>query len=211
MTTFRHRVQGTGAGGELWVSTLHSVSTGTLAAAHAAFHTMMVALFTGELAALYNANQGMTGTVTDQLDPANDKNVAQASTGATHVGTATDTPSSPRACLVIGLTSATPTRHGRGRMFFPAPTAASITAAGALNATPRAAIASDFGARLTTFSATATPVIWTRAKGVGARPFTTYVPGSAGGIVTGVSVGTTLGTQRRRTNKTPQTYSTATV
>lgn len=198
MTFWRHRINGVGAGGELWVTTLHSRSTGTLADAHAAFNTFAVTLFTGAFAARWNTNTGMTGTVTDQLDPTTGRNVAQARTDVTHLGTATDAPQSPRACAVIGLKTATPTRAGRGRMFLPAPTAASITAAGVMSDAARAALITAVSVPMVTLAATVIPVILHRATLLATD-------------VTSIQVGNELGTQRRRTNKTVNVYGTAAV
>jgi hypothetical protein len=63
---------------------------------------------------------------------------------------------------------------------------------------------------LTTLAATTTPVVWQRAvRSAPPGPFT-YTPG-AGVPISSCAVGNILGTQRRRTNKTVQSYTSASV
>jgi len=205
MTVFRHRILGNGAGDELWVTTLHTEGAGALADVHTAFNAFAVAIWTGAMAAKWNTNTGMIGTVTDALDAVTGHNVAQATSGDAHFGTATDSPGSPRACIVVGLQTALPTRAGRGRMFWPGPTAASVDDAGKITSGTQSAIVTAFDAALTTLAGVSTPVIYHRKNAaellLGELPSTTDI--------NGIRVGKTLGTQRRRTNKTTNIYASA--
>jgi hypothetical protein len=204
MTFFRHRLIGHGVGGEEWVTSLHSSSTGTLADAHAAWNTFCVGMFTGELAARYSTLVGMSTTVTDALDATTGKNTAQIRTDAAHAGTATDGVQSSRACLLVALRTALPTRKGRGRMFWPAPTAASIDTDGAVKSAALTAIAADFGTQLTTLAGAVTPIIFHRPKPL------LFIDGT-GTPVIAVAINGQLATQRRRNNKTVNPRVSATV
>lgn len=194
MPYFRHRVTGPNPGGDVWVSTMHSNSANTLAAVHTAWTTMINTFFSGTYNALMPNEQSATGTITDQLDPLTGKNVAQASSTISQVGSGAGGTVSPRNCLVASLVTALPTRAGRGRMYLPPPDATHFTSVGQFDATMISTISSAFAATMTTFKATAQPVIFHRATLTGTN-------------VTAVKFGVIVGTQRRRTNKDLNTYS----
>lgn len=198
MTVYRHRVTGPGSGGDIWVSTLHSSSASSLSAVHTAWTTLVTSFISGTMGALWNTHQSATETITDQLDPVTGKNVAQASSAITAVGTGSGGSVSPRTCMVIGLRTAVPTRAGRGRMYWPSPDDSHFATTGLYNSADTATVATGFASVLTTFKATATPVVFHRKT----LTFDT---------ITNTSVGVIPGTQRRRTNKSAQAYSTHTV
>ena len=193
MPYFRHRVTGPNPGGDVWVSTMHSNSANTLASVHTAWTTFINTFFNGTYNALMPNEQSATGTVTDQLDPLTGKNTAQASSVISQVGTGAGGTVSQRTSLVASLVTALPTRAGRGRMYLPPPDAGHFTANGQFDGAMIATISAGFAAALTTFKATAQPVIFHRATLTGTN-------------ITAVKFGVIPGTQRRRTNKDLNTY-----
>lgn len=194
MPYFRHRVTGPNPGGDVWVSTMHSNSANTLASVHTAWTTFINTFFSGTYNALMPNEQSATGTITDQLDPITGKNVAQASSTISQVGSGAGGTASPRNCLVASLVTTLPTRAGRGRMYLPGPDATHYTANGQFDSTMISTISSAFAAALTTFKATSQPVVFHRSTKTGTN-------------VTAVKFGVIVGTQRRRTNKDLNTYS----
>lgn len=198
MPIFRHRVSGPGPAGDIWISTMHSSSAGTLAAVHTAWTTLINNFCSGTMNGMWNTHNSATQTITDQLDPVTGKNVAQASSAITQVGTGVGGTTPPRVCVVIGLRTALPTRAGRGRMYWPAPDTSHFTLQGTLVSADATTIATGIAAALTAFKATATPVVYHRGP-------------KTSDAVTSVTVGILAGTQRRRTNKDAQAYSSHTV
>ena len=198
MTIYRHRVTGPGSAGDIWVSTLHSSSANTLASVHTAWTTFVNSFCSGTMNAMWNTHMSATETITDQLDPVTGKNVAQSISSITQVGTGAGGTPSPRVCIVVGLRTALPTRAGRGRMYWPAPDDGHFATTGKFVDADCTTIATGFATALTTFKATATPVVFHRSH----LTFDT---------ITNVTVGDIPGTQRRRTNKDTQVYATHTV
>jgi len=194
MPYFRHRVTGPNPGGDVWVSTMHSSSSNTLAAVHTAWTTFINNFFSTTYNALMPNEQSATGTVTDQLDPVTGKNVSQVSSTITQVGTGTGGTASPRNALVVQLLTTLPTRAGRGRMFLPSPDVSHYDANGKFDASMVSTISSAFAAGLTTFKATSQPVVYHRDTKTGTN-------------LSGIKIGVVVGSQRRRTNKTINTYS----
>lgn len=202
MTIYRHRFSGLGSSQELWVATLHTESSVSLATAHAAAHAFAVGVFGTDLHARYSTIQAFESTVTDALDPVTGRNTVQARSDQEIFGTATDQVQSARNCLVVSLQTGTATRHGRGRMFLPGLTAASQSGEGGILGSARDSIAAALGARMTTLAATSQPVIYQRPIGIPPKPFTAWTAGHTI-PVTRLSISSQWGTQRRRTNKTP--------
>lgn len=193
MTVYRHRVTGPGSAGDVWVTTLHSSSANTLASVHTAWTTFVNSFLSGTMNAMWNTHTSATGTITDQLDPLTGKNVAQAVSGISQVGTGVGGSVSPRTCLVVGLRTTLPTRAGRGRMYWPSPDDSHFQTSGKYVDADCTTINTGFATALTTFKATSQPVIFHRA-------FRTF------DSVTTSTVGDVPGTQRRRTNKVTQVY-----
>jgi hypothetical protein len=198
MPTYRHRVTGTFAAGDVWTTSLHSNGAATLAAAHTAWTTFVNGFVGTTLLGLWPNETAATEVVTDQMDPITGRNVAQLRSSISQVGTGTGQPLPPRDSLVIGLRTALPTKGGRGRMYWPTPDAGHLTSVGVLVTADATTIATGFASRLTTFKATVTPVIWHQ----GSKTYDTVIQ---------TSVGNVLGSQRRRSNKIPNSYSLATV
>lgn len=194
MPTFRHRVTGPGAAGDIWVVTLHSNSANTLAAVHTAWDTF-VNTFVGTTLKTYWTPDTSTSTVqTDQLDPVTGKNVAQSVSARVIVGTGAGGAVSPRTSLCMSLRTALPTKAGRGRQYWPSPDDSHFTATGLYVTADVATITNAYGPALTTFKATAQPVIYHRST----KTFDSIIEALGNNVPA---------TQRRRTNKVPVTYS----
>jgi hypothetical protein len=194
MAIYRHRVFGPGSAGDVWVSTLHTQGAADYFDAHFAFGAFIQNAVNPNLKDMWAPTTKITGTVTDELDPITWQNLRQLTGNPAITGTSAGNAPSPRACLVIGLRTALPTRAGRGRMFFPSPSGDHYAATGKFVTADCAQIAADFAAALTTLKATITPVIAHRSS-------KTWTP------ITRVTIGDIPGTQRRRTNKDTNTYS----
>jgi len=177
---------------------MHSSSVNSLATVHGAWSFMISSFCSGTMNAMWNTHMSATSVTTDQLDPLTFKNVAQATTAITEVGTGTGGTPSPRNCLVIGLRTAVPTKAGRGRMYWPSPDDSHYTSSGLFSTTDTATIATAFASGLTGFRSSATPIIFHRRLG-------TF------DSITTVTVGDIPGTQKRRTNKDPVIYESATI
>lgn len=200
MTFFRHTASGPGAAGDIWVTTMNTTGSGTLAATHTAWSTFVSAVMAGGLAAILPNDTSITDLRTDQLDSITGKNNAQTKSGVALVGTGAGATLSPRDALVVGLRSALPTRMGRGRMFWPAPDASHLTSTGLIVGADATTLANAFGNAMTTLKATTLPIVLHRKI----HPLTYEV-------VTYVTIGTILGTQRRRSNKVTQSFATKTI
>lgn len=198
MPTFRHSATGPGPAGDIWTITMHSSGSADIATVQAAWNTAVGSFITSDLGPMWSTETQCTQTQTDQLDPATGKNVLQASNAVTYKGTGAGQALPQRASVVTGLRTATPTRSGRGRMYWPAPSASELTTTGDLLSAAAATLATGLAAVLNTFSATSQPVIYHRLT-------RTSTP------VTTVTVGVVLGTQRRRTNKVAPSYASATL
>lgn len=197
MTTYRHRAFGALPQGDSWTVTMHSNGSAALTVAHTAWVAALTAQFAGTYGSSIPIELGCDGAVTDQLDPSTGHNVAQDSSSLSLKGSISGGNLAPqRTAIVFGLRTATPTRAGRGRMFFPGPDVSALTPEGGIDNTTASNLAFDWADALGTFAATITPVIYHRAT-------RTWTP------VTSVTVGQVLGTQRRRTNKVLPAYSSA--
>ena len=215
MTVFRHRIIGRGVNSEQWVTTLHTESSSGLGDAAGALYSFINSIMTGALAARWSTGVHVDSFSTDQLDDDTGENVAQSGGSGVWAGTATDKPQSPRACVVVSLRTALPTRRGHGRMYWPAPTVASTDANGKLTTAAAGEFASEFSAALTGLSLTTAVVVYHRAvKAPLTVPRTIPRPiltAPSWTLVNGVAVGDKLGTQARRTNQTTNTYTLGTV
>lgn len=188
MTFYRHRAIGPGSAGDIWVTTMHSQSELGIDNVSNAWADFVTGFFTDTMQDLWSTTTGVHEAITDQLDPITGKNVAQITDVANVVGTGTGATVSPRTCVVVSLKTTLPTRAGRGRMFLPSPDSSHYATTGELTDATATAIASGFASKLTIFRGVATPVIYHRSTKTGTP-------------VERIRVSTTLGTQRRRTNK----------
>lgn len=189
-------MSGPGSAGDVWVSTLHSVSEASIDDAHNAWKTFVNAAITGHLAGWWAVTTQITEVVTDQLDPLTWKNTTQRVDALNIVGTNAGPAPSPRTCIVVGLRTNVATRAGRGRMFIPSMSPARYTGPGKFAAADCAAIATDFSNALIFMKTVTTPVI-------AHRKFRSW------DNITRVTVGDVPGDQRRRTNKDVNNFSSA--
>lgn len=196
MPTFRHRASGPGTAGDVWTVTMHSTSSDSLSNVHTAWQTAVADFLGTTLGPYWASQQECNSLQTDQLDPSTGKNVAQANSTVSLKGTGEGNAIDPRSSVVTGLRTATPTRAGRGRMYWPAVQDTSLTADGLISAAVCTAIAAGLADALGTMATTAQPVIYH------AELRTTTA-------ITSVTVGQVLGTQRRRTNKVAPSYASA--
>jgi hypothetical protein len=140
----------------------------------------------------------ITELATDSLDPLTGRNTAQVKSAVALAGTGTGATLPPRDCVVVGLRTALPTKSGRGRMFWPCVDAGHLTPTGLLVGTDATTLSNAFGNAMTTLKVTAQPVVWHQKT----RNFDTVLY---------ITVGTVLGTQRRRTNRVFNSYATKTI
>jgi hypothetical protein len=194
MTIFRHRVIGPGSAGDQWVSTFHTSSVNDVVTLNLNWASAMTDFWDNTYGALCSPQTKISSFVTDQLDPLTGKNVLQSSAGANLVGTGGGKTVSPRSCMVVSLTSNLPTRAGRGRMFLPSPDSNAYAATGEFTEAVAGAVSAAFVLLLRQMRFVSDPVIYHRTT----RGTT---------LVTGCKVGTVPGTQRRRTNKSVNSYS----
>lgn len=197
MTIYRHTASGPGTAGDIWTVTMHSSSSASLTAAHSAWQTAVTGFWDSASAGAYwSTLTQVTDLETDQLDPTTGRNVAQARSAVTLKGTDTGQVLPPRVAMVTGLRTALPTRSGRGRMYWPAPTDSFLTTSGLLLSTTATAVAGFWATELGNMATTSPPVILHRAS-MDTTP------------ITSVTVGVVLDTQRRRTNKVAPSYASA--
>lgn len=174
---------------------MHSSGAGVIGDVHTAWRNAVSAFWSGSYGSLLTVDQQCTEVVTDQLDPSTGKNVLQARSAVSFKGTLSAEPTTPqRVAIVTGLRTALPTRAGRGRMYWPGPAGSVLTNSGELATADAIAVATDWAAALGAMATQSQPVIYHRAT----RTTTN---------VTNVTVGVVLGTQRRRTNKVANAYS----
>lgn len=198
MTIYLHKMSGPGSAGDVWISTLHTSGAANLATAHGAWSTFVNAIYNNALKTRWAIPSQITNLATVSLDPVTGKQTAVTSSGVALVGTAAGQALSPRDSIVISLRTALPTKAGRGRMFLPGPDAGHLGTSGLLIGTDATAIATAVGAAMTTLKATSQPVVY-HAK-----------TKTVDNIIT-VMVGQVLATQRRRTNRVFNAYSSATI
>jgi hypothetical protein len=194
MTYYRHVMSGPNPGGDIWNAGVHSNSAQNLAAVHGQFVTSITSFWSATVEAIFPAGERVTQLQTNQLDPVTGKNVAQANTSVTFVGTGAGSAMPPRVALVVSLRTALPTRSGRGRLYLPAPIASACDANGQLTAANATLLSTNFAAFCTGMTTICPVVVYHSAT-------------KTGTVVSTVLVGTVLGTQRRRTNKIVSSYS----
>lgn len=213
MTIFAHKIIGVGSGGEQWVTGLHTSLAGTLISANGGWASFVANVMGSAVAALWDPNVIVKEIVTDQLDPGTGRSVGQMRGAVSYPGTSTAVPLSPRDCLLVSLRTAIPGPRGRGRMYWPAPTSTSMGTDGELDAGALTAFGTAIGDAFTSLAAVVTPVVYhrptvdrityDRRTGVAtdhAASLATAIP------IERIYIAAKLATQRRRTNKTVNTY-----
>src|SRR5690625_1580277 len=197
MAIFRHRMQGPGTAGDIWVATMHSQSTQDIDTVHSAFSTF-VGTLANQVDPMWSTETQLTQIVTDELDSTGHHNAAQRRSGLQIKGTGSGNALSPRTAIVVSLRTALPTRSGRGRFYLPGPDDTHLTTTGLFNSTDAATVASGISSAIASMNSTS-------VVGVFHRSLNTITP------VTDVYVGQVPGDQRRRTNKVANNYQTSSV
>jgi|ERR1044071_565684 hypothetical protein len=196
MTILKHVLGGPQTAGDQWTSGFHTFATNL--AAEAA-HDLLEAAFAISLGAnmlkpWIAPGTRITDLTTYVLDPLTGRALEVARSAVDVTGTSAGAQPNPRLATVIGLRTAKPGVSGRGRMYLPAPATTNFDATGLITAQAREGI----GAAMSAFMAQCasrgiTPGLHDKATG-------TIVPFRQ------VTVGAVAGSQRRRTNKIPNSY-----
>ena len=195
MTIYRHVAQGSTIDGEIFTFSVHSEkAAGVLADAHTAYATAIGLLWNGvaspadSIKQLYPAATTVDELVTTELSVVNGKNFAQVSSSPALAGTGSGAALPPQTAICVSLTTASPTRFGRGRFFLPAPIVTESTV-GRINSTAQGQVLAAAVGMLQSMAGDGYPVVIFH-KG----SLTTTV-------VTGVNVGDVFDTIRRRRDK----------
>lgn len=197
MPIYRHVVTGAGAAGDMWSVRVHSHSAVlNLAGAQAAWVTALASMLGVAGIGQYWPNlTGSSEAVTYNLNPATGRAVSVSRGAAVHMGTGGTAQGGPRDCVVVGLRTVIPGPAGRGRMFFPNVSSDNLTTTGLISTAAKTGIAGAVGAALVVMNSAGFLVgVWKPA-----------LADSINGAVS-VTVGSVPGTQRRRSNKIPNSY-----
>lgn len=205
MTLYRCQAKGPGAGGDFWSTSLHIQSTRTIQAVHAGWESFLGTFLNAAILALWPTSQQCNQALTTSVNEADGKNIFQVASAVSHVGLGTGGTISQRSAIVVGLVDGTPTRAGRGRMYWPPVEATALDTQGLLKTANASLFANQFKAAVDALDVADQLVIYHRPvkAGPGGNP-----PAKAGSHsdVTGVHVGIIVGTQRRRTNRVQNSY-----
>lgn len=197
MPIYKHTVVGPQAAGDQWTSGFYSdQDDANISNAHTAWTAAVEAIFGADaLGELYPTTTAVREVITYAIDPATGKATGVRRGSVNLNGTiAGGLQPSPRDCLVIGLRTSVPGQGGRGRMYLPAPALANLTATGLVSDATRTAAAAAIGLGVAEMVAGGmTPGLW-KAGASTVLPFVS------------ATVGQVLGTQRRRSNKIPNAY-----
>lgn len=207
MTLYRLMARGPGAGGDYWSTTCHVQSTRSLQAVHSGWESFLGTFLDASIMALWPDEQLCNQAVTTSVNEPDGKNIQQILSTVNHIGIGTGGTISQRSAVVIGLVDGTPTKAGRGRMYWPPVESTALDAQGLLLSQHATLFANKFKAAVDALDVADQLVIYHRP--VKAGPNNTP-PAKAGSTtpVTGVKVGIIIGTQRRRTNRVQNSYTT---
>jgi hypothetical protein len=194
MTIFLHRFTGVLPAGDVWGIGWHSNSGATVDTSHGNAVTWITDLWNGVGLAAglhgdYTAGTIVQKAITTQIDPVTLRTVATRETDFSLPGTNGANSLPQHVAIVVTLRSGLSGRHGRGRMYLPAPNVADTTAAGELAGATITSMMSSFNSAWATVNpAGEQPVVYNRATGVFQ-------------VIQRFGIGTVFDTQRRRTNK----------
>lgn len=200
MAIYKHVMGGPGAAGDVWTSGLHTIGTGTIDAAHAAWETFVTG-FTGiaGVTPLWPTEVKIDTIATYLLDSGTGKSTALKLGAVSVIGTSAGEASPPRDCLVVGLRTPKPGPGGRGRMYLPLVAKTNLQANGLILASVQTTIAAFAANALNDLNTAGfTPVVWRKGSTIG-------------DIITSVTVSAVPGNQRRRSNKIAPRYESATL
>lgn len=199
MAIFKMNIGGPGAAGDVWTSGTKAESTLSLLLVHEAWLTAATALWTGVKPRL-SGNTYFNDLTTYEIDATTGRALGVLrETGLAIAGTSVGAQPDPRMSTVVGLRSAIPGPRGRGRMFLPGVALTNLDANGLISFAAREAIA----------AAVATALHNLRTALV--RPGIHHLGDPFVSQFVSATVGQVPGTQRRRSNKIDNNYSSATI
>jgi len=194
MALFRHTASGTQQAGD-WSFTLHTEGSLSVGDANAAWATALTAGWVGTNLAedVFENSTIMDTASTAGINPATDGQTTRVTATVSHAGSITGNQLPFQVAVVISLLTDTATRHGRGRLYLPAPDVSMCTN-GALSSTCLTNLDAGFTALFDSLNTGGlTPVVRNRT-------------GHTSTVVTSARVGSVFDTQRRRRNKIAETY-----
>jgi hypothetical protein len=207
MTFFRGSFQGSLPQGDAFVSNLHILSSGTLAAVHATF-SGAATTFWNALRVYLPPSISLDNIVTTELNPATGKNVSALVLASGLLGSGTAPAVPQQTCILVSLRTSNASKSGRGRQYFPSPVVGILDPLGTISVVAATAIDTAYTAMMTTINGSGQLVVqhggFTGRDGAG-KPI--YAPLSSD-PVTVVQVYRTLATQRRRLNKVVRPHTT---
>jgi hypothetical protein len=193
MTTFSCRLIGKLAAGESWSSGFHVDGAGTVTDCTTVLQSACTSLWQGNggsvsgIATAYSTTTQQTAVLVYALDPNTGKATASQEGVAVHTGNSNAAPLPPEVALVASLRSDTPGPSGRGRMYLPGPSVASVGPAGEVIVGAPPAIADSVALMLTVMGQGGfTPILWST--------------GRLQRIIRRVEIGNVYDVQRRRRN-----------
>jgi hypothetical protein len=199
MALYRHTASGTQQAGE-WSFTLHTEGSLSVADANAAWVTALTAGWVGTnlVEDVFENSTIMDTASTAGIDPATDKQTTRVTATVSHAGSITGNQLPFQVAVVISLLTNAATRHGRGRLYLPAPDV-SMSTNGALSSTCLTNLAAGMTALFDSLNTSVlTPVVRNRKA-------------HSSLDITSARVGSVYDTQRRRRNKIAETYTAITV
>lgn len=199
MALFKHTASGTQQAGS-WSFTLHTEGALSVADANAAWVTALTAGWVGApgVEDVFENSTIMDTASTVGINPATDLQTTRVTATVSHAGSITGNQLPFQVAVVISLLADSATRHGRGRLYLPAPDVSMCTN-GALSATCLTNLDTGMTALFDSLNTSVlTPVIRNRTAHTSLN-------------VASARVGSIFDTQRRRRNKLTETYTAITV
>jgi len=199
MALFRHTASGTQQSGS-WSFTLHTTGSLSVGDANTAWASALAAGWAGTalIEDIYETNTILDTATTAEIDPATDKQMTRVTATVSHAGSITGNQLPFQVAVVVSLLTDSATRHGRGRLYLPAPDR-SMCAAGEASSTCTTNIDSGMTALFDSLNTSVlTPVVRNRTA-------------HSSLTITSARVGSIFDTQRRRRNKLSETYTPITV
>jgi hypothetical protein len=197
MAIYRHKVQGVGEEGDIWITTMHSQGASSIDAVHGAWQTAVTDFITNTIGPMWNTHQSANLVQTDQIDPLTSKNLDQRVSTVNLVGTGTGSSPAQRNCVLLSERTNLPTRAGRGRMYWPSPDGSHYTNVGQFVAADMQTLANGWKTVMDAFRLTSIPIIWHKKFG-------------NFDVIVRIEIPVNVATQRRRNNKIPPNYQSAT-
>jgi hypothetical protein len=199
MALFRHTASGTQMTGS-WSFTLHTTGTMSVGDANGFWSDALTAGWVGTnlVEDVYASDTILDTASTAEIDSGTDGQMTRVTATVSHAGSITGNPLPFQVAVVISLLTASATRHGRGRLYLPAPDV-SMCVDGQLSSTCLTNLDAGFTALFDSLNTDGlTPIVRNRT-------------GHSSTTVTSARVGSVFDTQRRRRSKIAETYTAITV